>query len=230
MSVYKIPKVCILVTGNELQKAGSNLEIGKIYESNSIMLKSALIKVGVKHIDIIRVKDDYEATKKSIQTALKKNNILLISGGISVGDYDFAKAALLANNVDELFYKVNQKPGKPLWFGKKDKSSVFALPGNPASALTCFYIYVVPLLRNLSGYKNIHLEKAVGKSTSHLINTTGKTLFLKANLTGTSVEFLQGQSSAMMHSFALSNVLVCIDESTKSVKKNDTVECIKLDF
>ena len=229
VTVYSPPKITLLITGNELQKAGAPLETGKIYDSNSIMLKTALIKAGVKDIEIIHVHDDYEATKEGVYNALQNSNLVFISGGISVGDYDFVKKALLANNVSELFYKVNQKPGKPLWFGKKEQVFVFALPGNTASALTCFYIYALPLLRNLCGLKTNHLEKVLAKSTSKLKNKSNKTLFLKAHLNEDKVKFLQGQSSAMMQSYALSNVLVCIDENTPTVEIGDVVECYKLE-
>ncbi|WP_299098266.1 gephyrin-like molybdotransferase Glp [uncultured Winogradskyella sp.] len=229
VSVCKTPSVAILVTGNELQQPGTDLEIGKIYESNSVMLKAALQKAGIKEIEIIAVKDDYQATKTSIKNALDANDILLVSGGISVGDYDFVKEALLENDVEELFYKINQKPGKPLWFGKKRDTYVFALPGNPASALTCFYIYALPLLRKMCGYKNNHLQKVIAKSKSAIKNPSQKTLFLKANLEDEFVEVLQGQSSAMLYTYAMSNVLICVSSETAEVKIGDEVTCIKLD-
>ena len=229
VSVYKTPKVTILVTGNELQQAGTSLELGKIYESNSVMLKAALEKSGIKDIKIVRVKDDYQATKMSIENCLNTSDLLLVSGGISVGDYDFVKEALLENDVEEQFYKVNQKPGKPLWFGKKEDTYVFALPGNPASALTCFYIYTLPLLRKMCGFKNNHLQKVIAKSKTALKNPSQKTLFLKAHLDGEYVEVLKGQSSAMLYTYAMSNVLMCIDEETAEVKIGDKVTCIKLE-
>lgn len=229
VSIYKTPSVAILVTGNELQQPGSNLTLGKIYESNSVMLKSALQKAGIKTIEIIAVKDDYQATKTSIKNALEENDILLVSGGISVGDYDFVKEALLENGVEELFYKINQKPGKPLWFGKKQDTYVFALPGNPASALTCFYIYALPLLRKMCGFKNNHLQKVTAKSKSAIKNPSQKTLFLKAYLEDECVQILQGQSSAMLYTYAMSNVLICVDSETAEINIGDEVTCIKLD-
>ncbi|WP_299108460.1 gephyrin-like molybdotransferase Glp [uncultured Winogradskyella sp.] len=230
VTVYKIPKVTILVTGNELQKPGTDLEIGKIYESNSVMLKAVLQKSGIKDVEIIAVKDDYQETKTSIKNALEINDILLVSGGISVGDYDFVKEALLENKVEELFYKINQKPGKPLWFGKKQNTYVFALPGNPASALTCFYIYALPLIRKMCGYKNNHLQKVIAKSKSVIKNPSQKTLFLKANLEGEFVEVLQGQSSAMLYTYAMSNVLICVASETAEIKIGEEVTCIKLEM
>ncbi len=136
--VYKTPKVSIVVTGNELQESGKQLEDGKIYESNSFMLSAALKNLGISDISILKTKDTFEETKNTISKALENSNVVLISGGISVGDYDFVQEALKVNGVEELFYKVNQKPGKPLWFGQKNDQFVFGLPGNPASALVLF--------------------------------------------------------------------------------------------
>ena len=228
--VYKTPKVTIIVTGNELQESGKDLEVGKIYESNSIMLSSALKNIGITDITILKTKDTFDATKSVITKALLHSDVVLVSGGISVGDYDFVQEALKENGVEELFYKVNQKPGKPLWFGRKNDQFVFGLPGNPASALSCFYIYVTPLLKKISGTKDIHLQSVKAKSISDYKNTTGKTLFLKGMLYNKIVEILQGQQSSMLHSFATSNALVRIPNEVELVNRNDEVECIKLNI
>lgn len=228
--VYKTPSVAIIVTGNELQESGKELEEGKIYESNSIMLSSALRNLGITDITTLKTKDTFDATKSVIAKALKQSDVILVSGGISVGDYDFVQEALKENGVEELFYKVNQKPGKPLWFGRKNDQFVFGLPGNPASALSCFYIYLTPLLHKLFGSKDIHLPRIKARSVSDYRNTTGKTLFLKGNLNNDEVEILHGQQSSMLHSFAKSNVLVRIPNEVELLNKNDEVECVKLNI
>ncbi len=168
IEVYKKPKVAILVTGNELIKPGKKLKKGKIFESNSVMLEAALQTIGIEKTKVYRVKDNLKATKKALSRILTKYDIVLVSGGISVGDYDFVKEALLANDVKELFYKINQKPGKPMFFGSKNETLVFALPGNPASSLTNFYIYVTPAVKNKMGFSEIHKPKLVRKINSEL--------------------------------------------------------------
>ncbi|MCM0667914.1 molybdopterin molybdotransferase MoeA [Flavobacterium tyrosinilyticum] len=228
ITVYKKPKVAILVTGNELVKPGKKLSKGKIYESNSIMLQAALQTIGVNKIKVHTVKDNLKATKKALQSILKKNDIVLISGGISVGDYDFVKEALLKNGVEELFYKINQKPGKPMFFGSKKDTLVFALPGNPASSLTNFYIYVYPAVKNRMGFSNTHLPKIVRKLNNDIVNNTEKTLFLKALYNETSVEILDGQSSAMLNSFAVANGLVIVPEDVENIKKGESVTILPI--
>ncbi|MBL7899098.1 MAG: molybdopterin molybdotransferase MoeA, partial [Crocinitomicaceae bacterium] len=149
--VYSKPKIFILTTGSELINPGETLRHGQIFESNSIMISSLLHEKGFTDVTIERVKDDLEDTIKKIKEALELCDLLLISGGISVGDYDFVKEALKQNNVNEHFHKIRQKPGKPILFGTKGKKMIFALPGNPASALTCLYIYVLPALNKVAG-------------------------------------------------------------------------------
>lgn len=229
IQVYKKPKVAILVTGNELVEPGKKLKKGKIYESNSIMLQAALQTIGIKNAKVFRVKDSLKETKNALKDLLKKNDIVLISGGISVGDYDFVKEALLENGVQEHFYKINQKPGKPMFFGSKKNTLVFALPGNPASSLTNFYIYVYPAVKNLMGFSNTHLPKIVRKLNDDVKNTTGKTLFLKALYDETNVTILDGQASSMLNSFAIANGLVIVEQNCEKIQKGELVTILPID-
>ena len=151
VNVYTKPRVGIVVTGNELVQPGTPLSYGKVYESNGCMLQSALYDAFYSEVNLYAVNDDFENTKKELEKALHANDVVLVSGGISVGDYDFVAQALKELEVETLFYKVNQKPGKPLFVGKQEEKMVFALPGNPAACLTCFYVYVLPTLLILSG-------------------------------------------------------------------------------
>lgn len=229
IEVYKKPKVAILVTGNELVAPGEKLKKGKIFESNSIMLQAALQTIGIEKTKVFRVKDNLKATKNALKNILKKNDIVLVSGGISVGDYDFVKEALLQNDVKELFYKINQKPGKPMFFGSKNETLVFALPGNPASSLTNFYIYVAPAVKNRMGFAEIHKPKVVRKLNSDIKNNTGKTLFLKAKYDETNVTVLDSQSSAMLNTFAVANSLLIVPEHIENYKKGEEVVLLPID-
>jgi molybdopterin molybdotransferase len=228
IKVFAKPKVAIVVSGNELVKLGNKLAEGKVYESNSLMLEAALHGIGIKKTKIFAVKDNLKATKKVLKACLSNFDIVLVSGGISVGDYDFVKEALLANRVEELFYKINQKPGKPLFFGKKADALVFALPGNPASTLTSFYIYVYPALKISMGFAAAHLPEIKRKMTTSFENTSGKTLFLKAIYDDKNVRILGSQSSAMLNTFALANALICLPPDIVSIEKDQEVVVIPL--
>ena len=138
------------------------------------------------------------------------------------------KKALALLEVEELFYKVRQRPGKPLFFGKKGKSFVFALPGNPASTLSCFYVYVLPLLARLKGSHSEGLVRIAVPLTHDFSSEEPRALFLKASVTDKSVSILDRQHSSMLVSFAKANALVYIPENRTSLKKGAMVEVLLL--
>ena len=163
ITVFRKPKISLLVTGNELKTPGTVLNHGEIYESNSITILSAAQQNGFVIGRFEHVVDNYDKTKEQIQKAVEGSDVVILSGGISVGDYDFVGKALDELGFGSVFYKVKQKPGKPIYFGKKGSKFVFGLPGNPAAALTCFYIYVLPFLQRLSGMENRGLKSGKAK-------------------------------------------------------------------
>ena len=151
------------------------------------------------------------------------NDVVLISGGISVGDYDFVGRALESLKVETLFYKVNQKPGKPLLVGKKNHKMIFALPGNPAASLTCFYIYVKPTLKRMSG-QNATYSSIASRALAHDYEVdNSRDQFLKATAVGEEVTLLSHQDSSMLDSFALANALVYLPNGSYSLKQGDKV-------
>ena len=228
VSVYQKPSVGILVTGNELVPPGQELEFGKIYESNCIMLQAALLDSGFRNVSTYKVNDDFTNTRNIIEQALQENEILLISGGISVGDYDFVEDALKELNVETLFYKVNQKPGKPLLVGKKEDQLIFALPGNPAASLTCFYIYVKPVLHEIAGIFN-EINNSLKKELAHDFTVkNARSQFLKADYINNEVSVLSHQQSSMLNTFALSNCLIHVPEGNYELKKGSLVDIYPL--
>lgn len=224
LDVFSKPRVNIITTGNELVKPGNPKTEGQIYESNSYAIAGALQQFGFQHHQKIQLQDDFEATKAGIKTALESCDVLIISGGISVGDYDFVKQSLEENGVNELFYKVFQKPGKPLYFGRKQNQFVFALPGNPASSLTCFYVYVLPLLQKLSGYSKTGLPTYKFPIKHAFENHFGRPSFLKAQVHDGKVEVLDGQGSSMIQSMAQGNALAFVEDG-EVLKKGDLMKC-----
>ena len=222
--VFQKPNVGIVVTGNELTKPGEPLEYGKVYESNGIMLATALKEAYFENVALYEVNDDFENTKNKLAEALSENEVVLVSGGISVGDYDFVARALKELEVETLFYKVNQKPGKPLFAGKTKDKIVFALPGNPAAALTCFYVYVLPTLSILMGKApNYSQSRLISIAHDYSVRNT-RSQFLKANIVNDEANVLSHQASSMLNSFAVSNGLVFVPDGIYELKKGDKVE------
>lgn len=230
VKIYRKPTMAVIVTGNELLSLNEKLTYGKIYDSNSYTLGSFLLEQKIEVIQYYYVKDHLEETQKTISETLRKHDIILITGGISVGDYDFVKKSLEENGVEEIFYKVKQKPGKPLFFGKKENAFVFGLPGNPAAALTCAYVYVLPLINRFKGEKEIHLKRAKGVALNHYEKKNDRAQFLKAVFRNNQVQILQGQGSGMMHSFAKCNALVFMPESKTEIQEKEEIDDVLLLF
>lgn len=228
IEVYTKPSISLSSTGNELKPLNEKLEYGEIYESNSYTLIAAAKEKGFDINSKSVLKDTYEETKSGIEKLLIANDVILISGGISVGDYDFVGKALIDLGVEEIFYKVKQKPGKPLFFGKKGDKFVFALPGNPAAALTCFYVYVLPLLRKIKGEENGMLESFSIPISHDFIKKGNRATFLKSKIENGQVTLLDGQASSMIYSYSQSNALVFLPEEIIELKKGDSVLAYKL--
>ncbi|MFD2726327.1 molybdopterin molybdotransferase MoeA [Hyunsoonleella rubra] len=226
--VFKKPNIAIVTTGNELIAPGQPLSPGKIYESNSKMLLAALYNLKFYDVTLYNVEDDYGKTVKTLKKAIDDNDLVMITGGISVGDYDFVGTALKELKVDELFYKVKQKPGKPLFFGKKDDTQVFALPGNPAAALSCFYVYVYIALQHLMSREDLELPRIKAKAINSFEKKGDRPQFLKGIYNNGNVEILDGQNSSMLQTFALSNALIFVPAEVPKINNNDTVEVIQL--
>lgn len=224
VAVYSKPRIGLLVTGDELLKAGEALVPGKIYESNSAMLQAALAQAGMGEVSISYASDDLDATIAALEAAMEQNDVILASGGISVGDYDFVGKALEAMGAETIFYKVRQKPGKPLLFAKKVEKLIFALPGNPASSLVCYYEYVLPALRKIMGSRDPFL-RSVQLPLRHAYRFDGeRDEFLKARVEGGEVVSLDGQESFVIGSFAVSNAIIYLPVGQNRVEAGDLVE------
>ncbi|MBL3657662.1 molybdopterin molybdotransferase MoeA [Fulvivirga sediminis] len=225
VKVYEKPTIKLITTGNELIMPGQERKKGQIYESNSHALCGALLEQGFNCCEKQQIEDNFELIKSGISSYLEQTDVLLLSGGISVGDYDYVKEALEENGVKEIYYKVFQKPGKPLYFGRKGDKFVFALPGNPASSLSCFYIHVLPLLQRLSGGKSDGLPKVNLPLTHHYELKGDRPAFLKASVKNSEVTILDGQMSSMIRSMAIGNALVYIPEP-KKIERGEKVQCL----
>jgi len=221
VSVFSKPTVSIIVTGKELIKPGKKITEGKIFESNSIGLVAALEQLGISPESVEMVDDKEEEIELAIAKQLH-TDILILSGGVSVGDYDLVPASLEKCGVRKVFHKVKQKPGKPFYFGKYKQTLVFALPGNPASVMTCFYEYVVPAISSFT-QKN-YFKKLLLPLANDYHKRSGLTHFLKGKTGETNVTILDSQESYMLNSFAVADCLVELDEEKEDFKKDDLVK------
>lgn len=146
LSVFKKPTIAIFSTGDEIVGIHEKPQAHQIRSSNSVMLESVLKSHGFS-TTVAHVKDEKSVVEKSLESALEKHEILLLSGGVSAGKKDFIPEVLAELGFKPIFHKIAQKPGKPLYVGNRpDGRLVFAFPGNPISTLTCFWIYFLPWL------------------------------------------------------------------------------------
>ena len=219
--VYSNPAVSIITTGKELIKPGEQLIEGKIYESNSYGLQAALAQMNIQPVAIKTVDDDEGKIIEAIQQQLQQVDMLVLTGGVSVGDYDFVTAALEKCGVQKIFHHVKQKPGKPFYFGVRGTTLVFGLPGNPASVLTCFYEYVAKAISKQTKkeyFKMLQMPLANGYSKK-----AGLTFFLKGKMKVGSVAILNDQESYRMNSFAMADCLVELEEAKDKYFEGDMV-------
>ena len=214
--VGKQPRVGLIATGSELIEPPNKLNSGEIYESNLTMLASMISQAnGIPKIYPI-VKDDLKKTIKALKSAFSENDIIITSGGASVGDHDHVKPALEQMGGTIIFWKISMKPGKPFMLGQAKGKTLFALPGNPASALTTFLLLVRPALLKLQGASFLQLTKRTGVLTDQIINNGTRRYFARVNINEHSfVSITTNQRSHMVGSLPKTNGLIDIPPNSR---------------
>ncbi len=220
--VYPSPVVTIIITGNELQRPGQPLQYGQVYDANSFALSAVLQQYGIQQIEVISVPDEIERLNEALSQALQKSDLVLLTGGVSVGDYDFVTRSAEHCGINTQFHKLKQRPGKPLFFGTKGRQMIFGLPGNPSSVLTCFYMYVLPVIMGMKKTGTGLIQQQVPLSQSYH-KTTQLTHFLKGWYDGQTATPLGAQESYRMRSFAGANCLIEIEEKAERVEQGSLV-------
>jgi len=151
LRVGRRPTLAVVCTGDELRDPGEPLAAGEIHNSNAVLLEGMAVHGGAVVSVNARLADDPSATRQGLDEALQAADVLVISGGVSVGPHDHVKPALAELEVSERFWGVSLQPGKPTWFGTREQKLVFGLPGNPVSAAVTFALFVAPALAALQG-------------------------------------------------------------------------------
>jgi molybdopterin molybdotransferase len=217
--IFTPPTVSVIATGNELIPPGQQLTEGSVYDSNTPMLWSSLARLGINEIHSGHVKDSEAELGKAIKNGLINSDIIILSGGISAGDYDFVKTVLERLGVKELFYKISQRPGKPLYAGKSGDKWIFALPGNPASVLTCFNQYVKPCLKFMMGHNNVWSPDLTLPLAKGYSKKRGLTFFMKAFTQNGKVFLTEGQESFNLIAFSHAVCLAELPEETDYISE-----------
>lgn len=230
--VHQIPKVAILSTGDELSEVDVPLSPGQIVNSNAYTLAAAVREAGAQPVPLAIAQDTMDATHSALEEALR-HNVVLSTGGVSVGDFDFVKSAMDQIGIKRLFWKIAQKPGKPLTFGVRGDHLYFGLPGNPVSALVCFYLYVAPALRRMAGFKKIFFPTVEVTMAETIKKAKGLTEFIRCKLTrrvnGREAQLTGTQSSGALSSLSLGDSLVIGDADKDVLAKGTKATAIILD-
>ena len=154
IQVTRLPAIAIVTTGDELVEVDQPVEPFQIRRSNNYALDTGLRKLGFDRVQSFHYADDLQEITSGLERVLQEFDLVLLSGGVSMGEFDFIPKALQENRVRSIFHKVMQRPGKPLWFGLSEtEKMVFGLPGNPISTLVCFHRYVIPALFQACGVR-----------------------------------------------------------------------------
>jgi molybdopterin molybdotransferase len=172
VAVHRRPEVAVLVTGSELLPLGAPPEPGRVHESNALMIRLLAERAGAVVRDAASVPDDRAATEAAVRAGLDAD-VLVVSGGVSVGPHDHVRPAFAACGVEEVFWRVSIRPGKPMWFGRRGATLVFGLPGNPLSSIVCFSVFIAPALRRLAGERDAMPALEPGRLGSRPRRRTG---------------------------------------------------------
>ncbi len=234
VTVHKKPSVGIMVTGAELVEPGSKLRPGQIFESNSIGLAASVRAHGINDVVVEKVGDGLSETVAAFRRLADRCDIVVSSGGVSVGERDLVRDIYLSNGVEELFWKVAMKPGKPVFFGtSRDHSChVFGLPGNSVSALVTFETLVAPAIRKMSGSHAPIAPRTRVTLTKHIRRTPGRQEFVRAT-----TEFRDGkpfatpldrQGSHMMSGLALADRLLILPADADYVEAGTELYSVQI--
>jgi molybdopterin molybdotransferase len=203
--------VAILATGDELVDLGETPGPGQIVNSNAYTLAAAVEEAGGEPVVLGIIRDRPEEIHAAFAEACRCD-VVLSTGGVSVGSFDFVRRILFDLGYEERFWKVAQKPGKPLTFGLCGRTPVFGLPGNPVSSLVCFYIYVLPALRTMMGREKVFLPSVEATLAEEMAKAKGLTEFVRCTLEtaphGYAARSTGTQSSGVLKSLSLGDGLM----------------------
>ncbi len=225
--VYRLPRIALLSSGDELIPVEAPLSPGKIHESNSFTLAAMAEPEGVEVIRLGVARDTQEDIRSKLDNAAKgKADLIISSAGVSVGAFDFVKSVIEEEGELE-FWKVNMRPGRPLAFGKYKGIPFFGLPGNPVSAFIGFEVFVRPALKKLSG-QEVYPHQHQTATLAETLESDGRESYLRAIVTqenGRLVARLTGhQGSGNIFSLVRANALLIVPSGVKSLLANSEVE------
>jgi len=219
-------RVAVIATGDELREAGAELAPGELHDSNLTTMQALVRSAGGEVVMATNVGDDPAETQRRFAQALEKADIVVCSGGVSVGPHDHVKGAFTELGVEERFWRVALRPGRPTWFGSRDGQLVFGLPGNPVSAMVTFLLFVAPALRAIQGRP----PQQLGSSTlgEAIERHAHRDECVRVRLEGGEAFATGPQGSHILSSMALADALAVIPRGEGSVAAGSEIELLPL--
>jgi molybdopterin molybdotransferase len=225
------PRVSVLATGSELRAPGEVLAPGEIYESNTVLLAAQLESAGAEVTVLEAVGDEEHATRAALELGLE-SDVLVTSGGVSVGPHDLVRGALATLGAEEIFWRVAVRPGKPIAFAVRGETLIFGLPGNPVSSLVGFELFIRPALLALQGARDPGPPYLPGRLGAAVERNEHRDELLRARtrIAGDAVvlEPLTGQESHMIVRSAAASALVLVPRGTGALAAGAPVSYLRI--
>ncbi|MFH1718922.1 MAG: gephyrin-like molybdotransferase Glp [Planctomycetota bacterium] len=223
--VSRIPKVGIVATGSELVGPASKPESSQIRNSNSVQLAAQARSVGANATDYGIAEDTEDGIDNMLKEAIADNDVVIVSGGVSVGDFDLVPGVLRQNNIDLLFEGIAVKPGKPSVFGVSEKVYCFGLPGNPMSTFVQFEILIKPFLYKLMGHDYKYHDVRMPLDESVKRKNTERKVWFPVVITGAgTVKLIEYHGSAHINSLNCADGFISVDVGVAKIEKGTTVQ------
>ena len=229
IKVYKKPKVVVFASGEELKLHYEQIESFQIYNSNTPTFVARTKELGCEVTFIGQAKDSIEAIKELINNSLDAN-LIITSGGVSVGDADFTKEAFNELNFETLFDGIDIKPGKPTVFGKIKNTYILNLPGNPLASALIFEMFGKILIQKLLGEKNIYPNYILGKLKEPFFTKKGKTTLIPGFFDGEYFKVSQKRSPGMVSVLNSCNSMICIDNEVEKLEKDSLIKILPINW
>jgi len=225
------PRAFVLGTGTELRAPGEELSHGEIYDANGVILEAQLRSAGAEPERLESVPDDPGRHQRALADGLA-GDVLVTSGGVSVGPHDLVRAVGAELGIEEVFWGVAMKPGKPLWFGVRGNTLVFGLPGNPVSSLVCFELFVRPAVLALQGHSSPLPRFEPGLLATAVRPNPARTELVRARMRaesdGVALDVLTGRDSHMIARAAAADALVLVPAGTRELPARSSVSFLRL--
>ena len=229
VTVYRRVRVAFFSTGDELRGVGESLEEGQIYDSNRYTLYGMLQRLGVELVDMGVIRDNKADIEHAFNNAADIADVVITSGGVSVGEADFVKMTLdKIGQVD--FWRIAMKPGKPLALGKIKQARFFGLPGNPVSVMATFYLFALPAIRRMMGQAYTQPIRVNATTQTALKKRPGRTDYQRAVLSNDNGQLVVNatgmQASHILSGMSQANCFVVLDKDAGNIEAGETVSVI----